>query len=63
MISSIELPAPPMAGSLEPHSANSGAVYQVYAIHPDFEPAQYQAEIFEGVTAILPVIPQLAGEV
>ncbi len=63
IISSIELPAPPLAGSLDPQSAKSGAVYQVYATHPDFEPAHYQIEMFEGVTAILPVTPQLAREV
>lgn len=63
IISSIDLPAPPQSEFLTPESATHGAVYQVYAAHPDFQPEYYEVEIFEGVTAILPVTPKLAGEV
>lgn len=59
IIDSIALPAPPKAESLNPQDPEPGATYQVYATHPDFEPDLYEAEIFEGITAILPISPQL----
>ena len=40
-----------------------GALYQVFANHPAFEPNVYELEIFEGVNAILPVALQLQQEV
>lgn len=62
IISDIELPAPPRAGTLDPNNPERGAAYQVYASHPDFEPGRYQIEIFEDVTAILPVTLRLPRE-
>ncbi|MDD4511047.1 MAG: hypothetical protein PHY23_09125 [Oscillospiraceae bacterium] len=63
MIASIRLPAPPLAESLNSKDPKPGAVYHVYATHPGFAPQHYEIEIFDGVTAILPVTPQLTGEV
>lgn len=62
IIDRIELPAPPRASSLDPNAPVRGAVYQAYAVHPDFEPQRYEIEIFEGVTGILPVTLQLPRE-
>jgi len=63
LITNILLPAPPAAASLSAETARRGALYQVFANHPDFEPEVYEAEIFDGVTAILPVSLQLRQEV
>ena len=63
IIDGIILPAPPIAASLNAETARRGAVYQVFANHPDFEPNVYELEMFEGVTAILPVTLQLPREV
>ena len=63
IIRGIVLPAPPIAASLSPDGARRGALYQVFASHPDFEPQIYEIEIFEGVTAILPVALPLPQEV
>ena len=63
LIAGIILPAPPMAASLQPDTARRGAVYQLFASHPDFEPEIYEIEIFDGVNAILPVSLQLPREV
>lgn len=56
----IALPAPPLAGSLDAQNPAPGAVFQVYASQPGFKPQRYEIEIFEGVTAILPVTLSLA---
>lgn len=63
LITGITLPAPPIASSLNSRDARRGAVYQVFASHPDFEPDVYEIEIFEGITSILPVALQLPREV
>ena len=63
LITGIILPAPPIASSLQPGTARRGALYQVFANHPDFEPQVYEIEIFEGINAILPVSLQLPREV
>jgi len=63
IITGIRLPAPPRAASLQSRDPRRGAVYQVYATHPDFAPAYYEIEIFEDITAILPVALRLPGEV
>ena len=63
IIDGIILPAPPAAQSLQADTARRGAVYQVFANHPDFEPQVYEIEIFDGITAILPVALQLPREV
>lgn len=63
LITGIILPAPPIAASLNPETARRGAVYQVFANHPDFEPNVYELEMFEGINAILPVTLQLPREV
>lgn len=58
----IALPAPPLAGSLDAQNPAPGAVYQVYASRPGFKPQRYEIEIFEDVTAILPVTLLLTEE-
>lgn len=63
LITGITLPAPPRAASLQPDGARRGALYQVFASHPDYEPDIYEAEIFEGITSILPVTLRLPQEV
>ena len=63
IIEGIILPAPPAASSLQSQTARRGALYQVFANHPDYEPEVYEAEIFDGVNAILPVSLQLPREV
>lgn len=63
LIDGIILPAPPLAASLQPGTARRGAIYQLFASHPDFEPEVYEVEIFDGVNAILPVSLQLPREV
>ncbi len=62
IISGIRLPAPPRAASLDAKQPGRGASYQVYASHPNFEPGLYEVEIFEGITAILPVTLRLKKE-
>ena len=62
IIDGIPLPAPPKSGSLDAQNPVPGAVYQVYANHPQFEPKRYQVEIFEDITAILPVTLPLPKE-
>lgn len=62
LIEGIPLPAPPKDGSLDAHNFVPGAVYQVYANHPQFEPQRYQVEIFENITVILPVTLPLPKE-
>ena len=63
LITGILLPAPPRTASLQPDTAGRGAVYQLFAAHPDFEPEVYEIEIFEGINAIQPVSLQLPREV
>lgn len=63
LITGIILPAPPIAASLQSETARRGAVYQVFANHPDFEPQVYEIEMFEGINSILPVSLQLPREV
>ena len=63
LITGITLPAPPLQQSLQAQDARRGALYQVFASHPDFEPDIYEIEIFEGITAILPVSLRLPQEV
>ena len=63
IIDGIDLPAPPARNSLSAETARRGAVYQVFASHPDFEPEIYEVEIFDGVGAILPVSLRLPREV
>ncbi len=63
LITGIVLPAPPRQQSLQAQDARRGALYQVFASHPDFEPDIYEIEIFEGITAILPVSLRLPQEV
>ena len=63
IIRGIILPAPPIAASLQSETARRGAVYQVFANHPDFEPQVYEIEMFEGINSILPVSLQLPREV
>lgn len=63
LISGIILPAPPAAATLRADTARRGAVYQVFANHPDFEPDSFTVEIFDGVNAILPIALQLPREV
>lgn len=63
IIEGILLPAPPAAASLQSQTARRGALYQVFANHPDYEPEVYEAEIFDEVNAILPVSLQLPREV
>ena len=63
IIEGILLPAPPAAASLNAETARRGALYQVFANHPAFEPNVYELEIFDGVNAILPVALQLQQEV
>ena len=63
IIDGILLPAPPASDSLTAETARRGAVYQVFASHPDFEPEIYEIEIFDGVGAILPVSLRLPREV
>ncbi len=63
LITGIILPAPPRSNSLQPGTARRGAVYRLFASHPDFEPEVYEVEIFDGVGAILPVSLQLPQEV
>ena len=63
IIDGILLPAPPASDSLHSETARRGAVYQVFAGHPDFEPEIYEIEIFDGVSAILPVSLRLPQEV
>lgn len=62
LISDIPLPAPPRAASLQSRTPRQGAIYQVFASHPDFAPMRYEAEIFEGITSILPVVLRLPRE-
>ncbi len=62
LISDIPLPAPPKAASLQSQTSRQGALYQVFASHPDFAPMRYEAEIFEGITSILPVALRLPRE-
>ena len=63
LIAGIILPAPPRSSSLQPSTSGRGAVYRLFASHPDFEPEIYEIEIFDGVNAILPVSLQLPQEV
>ena len=63
IIEGIILPAPPAAASLNAETARRGALYQVFANHPAFEPNVYELELFDGVNAILPVALQLQQEV
>ena len=63
IIDGILLPAPAAQTSLSAETAQRGAVYRVFADHPDFEPEIYEAEIFDGVDAILPVTLHLPREV
>ena len=63
LISAIILPAPPAAASLNADTARRGALYRVFANHPDFEPEVYEVEIYDGVLAIVPVSLQLQREV
>ncbi|MBE6971362.1 MAG: hypothetical protein E7446_04490 [Ruminococcaceae bacterium] len=63
LITGITLPAPPRSASLQSDGARRGALYQVFASHPDYEPDIYEAEIFEGITSILPVTLRLPQEV
>ena len=63
IIDGILLPAPPARDSLNSETARRGAVYQVFAGHPDFEPEIYEIEVFDGVSAILPVSLRLPQEV
>lgn len=63
LITGIILPAPPRAASLQSQDPRRGAVYQVFASHPGFEPEVYEIEMFEGITSILPVTLQLPREV
>ena len=63
LIEAIPLPAPPLSASLQATTLRRGAVYEVFAAHPDFAPVRLEAEIFEGVTAILPVTLHLSQEV
>ncbi len=62
LIDNIILPAPPRLDSLQSADAGQGALYRVYADHPDFLPESYEIEIFEGITSILPVVMQLPQE-
>lgn len=62
LIEDIPLPAPPVAESLNASSAKGGALYQVYTELQSFEPQMYTIEIFDGITAILPVLPILSRE-
>lgn len=63
LITGITLPAPPRAASLQSQDPRRGALYQVFASHPDFEPDIYEIEIFENITSILPVALRLPREV
>ena len=63
IIEGIILPAPPAAASLNSDTARRGAIYQVFANHPDFEPQIYEIEVFDGINGILPVSLQLPREV
>ena len=63
LITNITLPAPPRGASLDAENPRRGALYQVFASHPGFEPEIYEAEIFEGITSILPVTLRLPQEV
>ena len=63
IISGIVLPAPPAAASLDSDTAQRGAIYQVFANHPAFEPQIYEIEVFDGINAILPISLQLPREV
>ena len=63
IIEGIILPAPPAAASLNAETARRGALYQVFANHPEFEPNVYELEIFDSVNAILPIALQLQQEV
>lgn len=63
LIDGIVLPAPPRQQSLQSQDARRGAVYQVFASHPDYEPDIYEIEIFEAITSILPVTLRLPQEV
>ncbi len=62
LIESIILPAPPRLDSLQSEDAGQGARYLVYASHPEFLPASYEVEIYEGITSILPVVLRLPQE-
>ena len=63
IIEGILLPAPPIASSLQSETARRGALYQVFANHPDYEPQVYEIEVFEGINSILPISLQLPREV
>ena len=63
IIEGILLPAQPIASSLQSETARRGALYQVFANHPDYEPQVYEIEVFEGINAILPISLQLPREV
>ena len=62
IIDPFELPAPPKALTLDPEASGWGAVYQVLAYHVAYEPELYEAEIFDGITSILPVNLNLKKE-
>ena len=63
IINNIQLPAPPRSASLQSQAPTRGAIYQVFANHPDFEPEMYEVEIFQDITSILPVVMRLPQEV
>ena len=63
IIDGIILPAPPAADSLNSDTARRGAIYQVFANHPSFEPQIYEVEVFDSISGILPVSLQLPREV
>lgn len=54
----IPLPAPPRSGSTNAGDPQAGSQYFIHAAHPNYLPREYQVEIFEGVTSILPVMLQ-----
>ncbi len=62
LIDNIILPAPPLLDSLQSEDAGQGALYQVFAYHPEFVPESHEIEIFEGITSILPVTMRLPQE-
>ena len=62
IIESIPLPAPPVAESFDAQSPQGGALYQLYAFHPDFEPREYSVEIYADTTAIQPLELRLKKE-
>ena len=62
LIDSVILPAPPRRDSLAPSQAQHGARYQVFARCPGFLPESHEAEIFAGVTSILPISMRVLQE-